>query len=278
MAARGLPSGTVTFLFTDVEGSTRLLDELGAEAYAAALATHRRVLRDACAAHGGVEVDTQGDAFFFAFPSARDAVGAAVAAQRSHAEHDWPGDAVVRVRMGLHTGEPALGEEGYLGLDVVRAARICTLARGGTILLSESTRSLLGSSLPTGVTVFPRGERHLKDIDEPERIYELDVDGLGPAPDGAGVAVAPTEPAPPSPAAQAVGDLGARLAAQIQEHVARTLERSLGRKASEVPEQDEGDHAAVDDIAARTASLGDQIRARVEAALRAKGFTPPDEG
>src|SRR5262245_6918870 len=112
-AARGLPSGTVTFLFTDVEGSTRLLDELGADAYADALANHRRIIRDACAAHGGAEVDTQGDAFFFAFPTAP---GAIAAARELTAGLSQTG--AIRVRAGLHTGTPLLREEGYVGHDV----------------------------------------------------------------------------------------------------------------------------------------------------------------
>ncbi|MBA3375665.1 MAG: adenylate/guanylate cyclase domain-containing protein [Actinobacteria bacterium] len=158
---RALPSGTVTFVFTDIEGSTALLKRLGG-GYGEVLAAHRRIVRETFERADGIEIDTQGDAFFFAFPRARDAVAAAVEAQRAHAAHAWPEDSAVRVRMGLHTGEPSVVEEGYLGLDVVRAARICTAARGGNVLLSGSTRALLGSTLPDGVSVFPRGERHLK--------------------------------------------------------------------------------------------------------------------
>ena len=114
MNVSGLPSGTVTFVFSDIEGSTGLLKQLG-DGYGGVLADHRRLVREAFSRHDGAEIDTQGDAFFFAFARARDAVAAAVEAQRAHAEHAWPEDAAVRVRMGLHTGEPALGEEGYLG-------------------------------------------------------------------------------------------------------------------------------------------------------------------
>ena len=121
-----LPGGTVTFVFSDIEGSTALLKELG-DRYGEVLATHRRLMRESFTARGGVEIDTQGDAFFFAFPRARDAVEAAVEAQRRHATQDWPDGVTVRVRMGLHTGEPAVGSEGYLGIDVVRAARLCTV-------------------------------------------------------------------------------------------------------------------------------------------------------
>src|SRR6516162_9992107 len=116
-----LPGGTVTFVFTDIEGSTRLLQELGDEAYGRISADHRRIVREAFREHGGTEIDTQGDAFFFSFPRARDAVAAAVEAQRALEAHPWPGGSSVRVRMGLHTGEPQVGDEGYLGLDVVRA-------------------------------------------------------------------------------------------------------------------------------------------------------------
>ena len=122
-------AGTVTFAFTDIEGSTRLLQELGDEAYATVARDHRRIVREAFGEHGGSEVDTQGDAFFFSFPRARDAVAAAVAAQRALRGHAWPEGREVRVRMGLHTGEPHIGDEGYLGLDVVRAARIASRRR-----------------------------------------------------------------------------------------------------------------------------------------------------
>src|SRR6266511_911601 len=131
----GLPQGTVTFLFTDVEGSTRLLQDLG-DAYLDVLAEHRRALRDVFARHGGVEVDMQGDAFFVAFATAPDALAAAVAGR------DALSDGPVRVRMGLHTGEPLLTEEGYVGIDVHRAARIAAAGHGGQILVSQSTRDL----------------------------------------------------------------------------------------------------------------------------------------
>ena len=132
------PTGTVTFLFTDIEGSTRLLQELG-DRYATVVADHRRILREAFGSTDGREVDTQGDAFFYSFRRAKDAVTAAVAGQRALAAHEWPDGAEVKVRMGLHTGEPTVGEEGYLGMDVVRAARICSAGHGGQILASETT-------------------------------------------------------------------------------------------------------------------------------------------
>jgi class 3 adenylate cyclase len=169
-----LPGGTVTFLFTDIEGSTRLLQELG-DGYGEVVRDHRRLLREELGAKGGAEVDTQGDAFFYSFPRAKDAVSGAVAAQRALAEHTWPGSAQVRVRMGLHTGEPSVGEEGYLGLDVVRAARICSAGHGGQILVSETTRALVGNDLPEGVSVRDLGRQHLKDIQH-EHVYELSLD------------------------------------------------------------------------------------------------------
>jgi predicted ATPase len=155
-----LPQGTVTFLFTDIDGSTRLLHELG-DGYAPALAEHRRVLREAFAQHGGVEVDTQGDAFFVAFARASDAVAAADAA-RSGLD-----GGPVRVRMGLHTGEPVVTDEGYVGIDVHRAARIAAAGHGGQILVSRATRDLVPHAL------LDLGEHRLKDLATPERIYQL---------------------------------------------------------------------------------------------------------
>jgi class 3 adenylate cyclase len=171
-----LHSGTVTFAFTDNEGSTKLLQELGDEAFGALSRDHRRIVRETFGEAGGTEIDTQGDAFFFSFPRARDAVNAAVAAQRALREHTWPDGREVRVRMGLHTGEPHLGDEGYLGIDVVRAARIASAGAGGQILISETTRALVGNLLPDGVSVLDLGEQHLKDIQH-EHIYEVAVDG-----------------------------------------------------------------------------------------------------
>ena len=170
-----LPSGTVTFLFTDIEGSTALLRELG-DRYADVLAQERSILRERLTEAGGQEIDTQGDAFFFSFTRARDAVAGAVAAQRALAEHRWPDDVDVKVRMGLHTGEPSVGDEGYVGLDVVRAARICSAGHGGQILLSETTRALLGGTLPDGAALNDLGLQTLKDVGE-EHVYQLSIDG-----------------------------------------------------------------------------------------------------
>ncbi len=169
------PAGTVTFLFTDIEGSTKLLQELG-DVYGTVVADHRRILREAFGSAGGREVDTQGDAFFYSFARARDALAAAVAGQRALAAHEWPGGSRVRVRMGLHTGEPAVGDEGYVGMDVVRAARICSAGHGGQVLLSETTRALVGADLPAGASMRDLGEQKLKDV-RAEHIYQLDFDG-----------------------------------------------------------------------------------------------------
>jgi class 3 adenylate cyclase len=171
-----LPGGTVTFTFTDIEASTRLLQKLGDVAYGQVSGDHRRLVRETFGAHGGTEIDTQGDAFFFSFPRARDAVAAAVDAQRALHEHEWPGGREVLVRIGIHTGEPHVGDEGYLGIDVVRAARISAAGHGGQILVSETTRALIGNQLPDGVAVHDLGQQHLKDVQH-EHIYELTIDG-----------------------------------------------------------------------------------------------------
>jgi class 3 adenylate cyclase len=237
----GLPIGTVTFVFSDIEGSTTLLKALG-DRYGDVLSAHRRLMRECFTTRGGVEIDTQGDAFFFAFPRARDAVSSAVEAQRLHASYAWPEGRPVRVRMGLHTGEPAVGSEGYLGIDVVRAARLCTVGRGGQVILSETTRALVGSALPDGVSVHTLGERRLKDIDEPERVFELDIEGAPVAEDDSPVAAtdpartpAAGTPPPPPPAPGPLGpDFGARLAERIQEQVRRRVEEPLERMFSDV--------------------------------------------
>ena len=172
-----LPEGTVTLLFTDIEGSTRLL-KLLKERYADVLDDHNRLLRAAFDDAGGKEIDTQGDAFFVAFGRAQDGVAAAVGAQRSLAAHRWPDGADVRVRMGLHTGEPSVGGERYVGLGVHRAARICAAAHGGQVLVSAVTRDLVEDELPADVGLADVGEHRLKDLDRPERLSQLVIDGL----------------------------------------------------------------------------------------------------
>jgi predicted ATPase/class 3 adenylate cyclase len=171
------PRGTVTLLFTDVEGSTRLLHELG-EQYVGALADHRDLLRAEAAARGGYEVDTQGDAFFFAFARATDAVAAAASAQRALAGHTWPDGRELRVRMGIHTGEPSVTREGYVGVDVHRAARICAAAHGGQVVLSQTTRDLLDEQALDGIGVRDLGDHRLKDLSERQRLFQLVLPGL----------------------------------------------------------------------------------------------------
>jgi class 3 adenylate cyclase/tetratricopeptide (TPR) repeat protein len=172
-----LPSGTVTFLFTDIEGSTRLLRRLG-ERYADVLGRHDRLVRAACAGHGGREVNTQGDGFFVAFARAGDAVAAAVQVQRAMATERWPEGASVRVRVGVHTGEPMVGADNYVGLAVHRAARICAVGHGGQILLSSATRELLEDDLRSAVSFRDLGERRLKDFDRPVHLFAVVVDDL----------------------------------------------------------------------------------------------------
>jgi DNA-binding SARP family transcriptional activator/DNA-binding beta-propeller fold protein YncE len=171
-----VPTGTVTFLFTDIEGSTRLVSELGDD-YGALLEQHHALVRAAFEKHGGEEIDTQGDAFFFAYRRARDSVRAAVEAQQALEAARWPRGAPVRVRIGIHTGEPGFTESGYHGLDVVRAARISGTAHGGQILVSSATRDLVGSAV-TDVSFRDLGEHRLKDIEDPQRIFQVLAPGL----------------------------------------------------------------------------------------------------
>jgi len=176
-ANRQLPRGTVTFLFTDIEGSTRLVSRL-ASGYAGVLAIHAGIIRAALAAHEGVEVSTEGDAFFAVFPSAIDAVRAVAVAQRELAAAGWPEGVDLRVRMGLHTGEARLGGDNYAGLDVNRAARIAAAGHGGQVLLSDATRALVEHDLPDGVALRDLAEHRLKDLPAPERIWQLEIAGL----------------------------------------------------------------------------------------------------
>src|SRR5918999_1998073 len=192
-AMPNLPSGTVTFVFSDIEGSTALLKQLGDDGYATLLATHRRLVRETFAVHDGQEIDTQGDAFFYSFTRARDAVAAAVAVQRAHESEAWPEGASVRIRLGLHTGEPAVGEDGYTGLDGVRASRNAAVARGGQVLLSETTRAIVVGDLPDGVELHALGEQRLRDIDRPEPVHELRIRGVAaPSAERAADALQPT--------------------------------------------------------------------------------------
>jgi predicted ATPase/class 3 adenylate cyclase len=175
--AASLPTGTVTFLFTDIEGSTRMLQSLG-DRYPELLEDHRRLLREAVAEHGGVEFGSEGDALFVVFPSAPSAVAGAAAAQRALAAHPWPGDAPIRVRMGLHTGEGVVSGGSYVGLDVHRAARISSAAHGGQIVISAATKTLAEGALPAGLSLRDVGEHRLKDLANPEHLFKVDVEGL----------------------------------------------------------------------------------------------------
>jgi predicted ATPase/class 3 adenylate cyclase len=174
---RALPSGTVTLLFTDIEGSTRLLTELGAE-YQGLIARHHALIREEIVRTGGAEVKTEGDAFFVAFATAPSAVACAIGAQRAIAAEPWSGGHSVRVRIGIHTGQPVLADGDYVGLDVHRAARICAAAHGGQVVISDSTRALAAGELPGGVSLRTLGEHRLKDLPEPMRLHQLVIEGL----------------------------------------------------------------------------------------------------
>src|SRR5688572_2442679 len=172
-----LPSGTVTFLFTDIEGSTRLLQALG-EQYAAVLVEHNRLLRAAFERHQGRIVHTEGDSFFVVIPDAVEAVAAATEAQRALAAHPWPPGVSVCVRMGLHSGQAQVSGSDYVGLDVHRAARIAAAGHGGQVLLSQATYTLVENELPAGVTARDLGQYHLKDLRQPKQIFQLVIAGL----------------------------------------------------------------------------------------------------
>jgi predicted ATPase/class 3 adenylate cyclase len=172
-----LPTGTVTFLFTDIEGSTRLLQELGDD-YRSLLETHSDILRAAIAAHSGIVVSTEGDSFFAVFTSPEDAVAAAADFQRGLATHTWGGEARIRVRAGIHTGEGAIGGDNYIGIDVHRAARIGAAGHGGQVLISNSTAVLVQDHLPEGVSLRSMGSHRLKDLARPEVLHQLVIKGL----------------------------------------------------------------------------------------------------
>jgi predicted ATPase/class 3 adenylate cyclase len=175
----GLPTGTVTFLFTDIEGSTALLQQLK-DAYPDVLMECRRLVRSAVKERGGQEVDTEGDAVFVAFPSAREGLIAAITAQQSILRHPWPNGSAVRVRMGLHTGEARIAESSYVGMDVHRAARICAAGHGGQTLLSDTVAALVTKDLPDGVSLRDLGEHRLKDLAHPHRLFQALAPDLPP--------------------------------------------------------------------------------------------------
>jgi class 3 adenylate cyclase len=172
-----LPRGTVTFLFTDIEGSTDLVRRLG-DRFGDVRAHHRQLIEEACTAHDGFLIDTQGDAVFAAFDRAVDAVAAAVAAQYSLSELEWPGGAQLRVRMGLHTAEPYLHASGYVGIGVHRAARICAAAHGGQILISNATAGIVEDQERPELDLRDLGEYRLKDLSRPQRLFEVVAEGL----------------------------------------------------------------------------------------------------
>jgi predicted ATPase/class 3 adenylate cyclase len=172
-----LPTGIVTFLFTDIEGSTRLLQQLG-DGYAEVQDAHAAIMRAAIDAAGGQEIRTEGDSFFAVFASAAGAVAATVAMQRGLHSHPWPHEAGLRVRMGLHSGEARLGGDDYIGLEVNRAARIAAVGHGGQVLVSDATAALVAAQLPDGVRTRPLGSYRLKDLPRPERIHQLEIAGL----------------------------------------------------------------------------------------------------
>jgi class 3 adenylate cyclase/tetratricopeptide (TPR) repeat protein len=197
-----LLTGTVTFLFTDIEGSTQLLKRLG-KRYGEALDEHRRILRAAAGGHGGEEVDTQGDSFLFAFRRADDAAAAAIDGQRGLTAHEWPDGTKLRVRMSIHTAEPTVSQEGYYGLGVHRAARIMAAAHGGQVLVSLAAASVLEDAELEGARLRDLGEHWLKDLDRPERVYQLDVAGLKsvfPPPRAEGRRATPLGPETEAPA------------------------------------------------------------------------------
>jgi class 3 adenylate cyclase len=176
-SASDLPRGTVTFLFTDIEASTELVRRLGPR-YGDVRAEHGRLIEDACRAHQGHVIDTQGDAYFAAFERAADAMAAAIDVQRGLANVEWPDGAQLRVRIGLHTAEPYLHASGYVGIGVHRAARICAAAHGGQILVSNATAGIIEDLEPAEFELHELGQFRLKDIARPQQLFQLEVHGL----------------------------------------------------------------------------------------------------
>jgi len=220
-----LPTGTVTFLFTDVEGSTALLRRLK-EGYAEVLAKHEQLLRDAAEAVGGQEFGTQGDAVFFVFRNPRDAVLAAVAGQQALETAEWPEDGRVRVRMGLHTGEAAIAAGRYMGLAVNRAARICGVARGGQILVSPTTHALVEEAEHElhGISFRDLGAQTLKDFDRPVPIYQVEAVEAVAEPEPSGVRIVIVDD-------QALVRAGFRMILEAEEDIEVVGEAADGREA-----------------------------------------------
>jgi class 3 adenylate cyclase len=248
---RDLPTGTLTFVFSDVEGSTMLLRQLR-DRYGAVLAEHQRLLRDAFSAHGGHEVDSQGDSFFASFRRPRDGVLAALAAQRALREHDWPPGVELRVRVGLHTGPAEVADGRYVGLAVHRAARLCAVGHGGQILISHATVALLEDDEDdlSGIELRDLGEHRLKDFDRAVRIYQLVAPGLEPDSRPLRTA-ARLEPTAATPAIRASDADRERAILALREHTAvgrLTLEEFSERvdKATEATTLDQLERVGLD--------------------------------
>jgi class 3 adenylate cyclase len=261
--AAALPGGTVTFAFTDIEDSTALLQRLGEDRYADLINQHRRIIRSAFYSADGIEIDRQGDACFFALPRAREAVRAAVEIQRKHNSSFWGDKVRVRVRIGLHTGEPSIGAIGYVGIDVVKAARICSVALGGQVLLSTSTHALTAAALPPDVTAESLGDRQLKGIDEPEPLYALVIH------DGSAVH-GDTSPRTAIPAEwerqieERFGTVGANLARSIGGKIAESLPQSRADSGLNAVKSE-----SLERLAARAAhSLNTKIHEGTAAAIK----------
>jgi class 3 adenylate cyclase len=251
-----LPSGAVTFLFSDIEGSTRLVKALR-ERYAQVLADHRRLVRAAIASHAGHEVDTQGDAFFVAFASAKQAVLCALAVQRALAGHQWPSGVSVRVRVGIHTGQATPVEGAYTGLAVHRAARICAAARGGQVLISQATQTLIEDEEEeeVGFALAELGERRLKDLDRPVRLFELTVPEIVAGPPS-------PEPAyPPAPALPPIVGRAAELRVMSGAYAQVTAGRS--QVVLITGEAGIGKTRLVEELTGRIRSAADGVRVRV---------------
>jgi predicted ATPase/class 3 adenylate cyclase/Tfp pilus assembly protein PilF len=209
-----LPSGTVTFVFSDIEGSTPLLERVGDDAYERLLGEHHRILREAIAAHAGVEVSTEGDSFFVAFENAAEAVAMALAAQVALGGFRWPDEGTVRVRMGLHTGPGRLGGDGYVGLAVHQAARVCSAAHGGQVVVSEATRNACGGQLPGGAGWLELGRHRLAGLGDPVELHQLCHPNLG-------------DSFPPLRSLQAVAH---NLPVQLSSFLGRAQELAVGAK------------------------------------------------
>ena len=248
-----LPTGIVALLFTDVEDSTRLVQELG-DAYSSVMAEHGRVIRDAVTSVGGREVDCRGDEFFVAFASTRDAVHAAIASQRTLAAQAWPSATPVRVRMGIHTGEPTPAESGYFGLDVHRAARICAAGHGGQVLVSQAAHELLAPANGGDFDFRDLGEHKLKGLPRLERIYQLVAAGLEddfpPLRAGSGAALSAT--------AENEGGAGARLRVVLAEDSV-LLREGIARLLTDAGFEVVGQTATADDLLLKVRSYAPDI-------------------